>query len=335
MLQMKRCNENSSGPCHSQNISASIARRYIAPSQTCARQTARRSMATVCSLSRARATVSQVRQAVAWEGAIIRMTLGMKSLVVALVTLVALSLCGGCASCSHRGGVAHAYAEPEISVPRKFFFKEVGNFRDIGGRRGEGGRLLKSGKIYRSAAFNHVWKWYRCERARNYLTDETRDYIVQTLGVKTDIDLRTERNCRGMEQSPLGPQVRFTNIPSKAYEGLGSDDGKKAFGLVFRECLDPANYPMVIHCAAGNDRAGSAIYILEALLGVAEVELENDWSVSNIWRNEPLAQEKLQALRTVFDDFPGESLNERVENYVLSLGFSRDDIARFKELMLR
>jgi len=35
-----------------------------------------------------------------------------------------------------------------------------------------------------------------------------------------------------------------------------------------------------------------------------------------------------------FDRWPGDTINERVEAYVLDLGFTRDDIATLRDILL-
>jgi hypothetical protein len=168
------------------------------------------------------------------------------------------------------------------------------------------------------------------------INDGNRSLWLDTLGVRTDIDLRSEGEVRGMEGSPLGPTVEWVNVSSSAYAGMQEERGRIPFAKVFRVFLDPANYPIDFHCIAGQDRTGAVAFILNALLGVEEEELWLDWEATAFWNPSPhFNHAKLfDHLVRGFDRWPGDTIRERVEAYVLDLGFTRDDIATLREIML-
>lgn len=112
------------------------------------------------------------------------------------------------------------------------------------------------------------------------VTDGNRDLLLKTLGIRTDIDLRSEEECWGMTGSPLGPSVAWINISSADYADMGLDWGKRAFARAFRLFLDESRYPILFHCIAGQDRTGSLAFVLNGLLGVSEDELYRDWEAS-------------------------------------------------------
>ncbi len=170
----------------------------------------------------------------------------------------------------------------------------------------------------------------------NRLNDEMKTYIKQDLGVKIDLDLRSELECLGMTGSPAGEPVKWIMIPFSSYGGMQGETGKNAFKKAFRLFLNEDNYPLLFHCIAGQDRTGSLAFILNALLGVDEEELYKDWEVTGFWNKSSKFNHKLrfQHLVNGFDSFPGDTIHARVENYVLSLGFTAEDIAKFRNLML-
>ena len=101
--------------------------------------------------------------------------------------------------------------------------------------------------------------------------------------------------------------------------------------------LDEKNYPIDFHCIAGQDRTGSVAYVLEALLGADEDHLMRDWETTAFWnRNVTFAHvERYDKLVEGFkQSFPADTVRERVENYVLSLGFTPEDIEKFRSIML-
>ena len=246
-----------------------------------------------------------------------------------------LAILVGCAS-PRVVSVREPYAEPLGTVPRIVFLPEVANFRDLGGWRNNAGRCVRQGLVYRSGCLNRRWRWYASESSRNFISESSRKFLVETLGIRTEIDLRKKVNCRGMTQSALGPGVRFVNVSSKAYEDMATEEGRRAFREVFRVFLDESNYPILFHCVGGNDRTGAVAYILNALLGVPREDLIRDWELSRIWNGQErfTYEKRLVRLERVFDSYQGGTLNERVASYVMSLGFSADDIDRFRRIML-
>ena len=195
-------------------------------------------------------------------------------------------------------------------------------------------QTLADNAQYRLDRIFHVLKCRQPGTTR--INDENRDRWLGTLGVKTDVDLRSDREVYGMEGSPLGPTVAWVNVSSSAYGGMQDEGGRKAFAKVFRVFLDPGNYPIDFHCIAGQDRTGAVAFILNALLGVEEEQLYLDWEATAFWNPSPhFSHARLfDHLLRGFDRWPGDTINERVEAYVLDLGFAPEDIAVFRDLML-
>ena len=171
---------------------------------------------------------------------------------------------------------------------------------------------------------------------KNRLNAESRAILLDTLGMKSDIDLRSDGECEGMTGSPMGPTVIWHHISSSAYGGMQSETGRKAFTQVFKVFLDPANYPIDFHCIAGQDRTGAVAFIVNGLLGVPEEELYLDWESTGFWNGSASFNHRnlFDKLVAGFDRWPGKTINERIEAYVLSLGFTEADIAFLRELLL-
>ena len=228
----------------------------------------------------------------------------------------------------------------EDLAPRLIHLSRVHNMRDLGGRVGLNGRRVRQGRVYRSAGLNANARLSKSKGGmvpgKETLTEKSRAYAKGVLGIRTDLDLRSDRECFGMTGSPLGPEVKWIKISSSAYSGMGKDSGKQAFAKAFRVFLDEKNYPIDFHCIAGADRTGSLAFILNALLGVDEEELWRDWEVT-AFQKEKLDfghRTRFSKLVKVFDAFPGATIHEKVAAYVKSAGFTDADIAKFRELML-
>ena len=243
---------------------------------------------------------------------------------------------------------AKSLFKTEDVAPRLIRVRGVPNMRDLGGRVGINGRRIRQGMVFRSAGLNGNAKTkpvtndvgeithvpYAPGKVR--LSRDDTDYLKNRLGIKSDIDLRGEWECHGMRGSPLGDGVTWFHIDSSRYAGMFSEFGRKEFAKAFRVFLDRANYPIDFHCIHGKNRTGSLAYVLNALLGVSDEELVRDWEATIFCDTaEDFQHEgKYDELVRVFADLPGENMREKAEAYVKSCGFTDDDIAQFRTLML-
>ncbi len=197
-------------------------------------------------------------------------------------------------------------------------------------------RVLESTIMLAGLAANAMLPYApRQTEGKVLLTEETKRYVVCDLGWKNDIDLRGEKECYGMTGSPAGPPVKWRRYTFWAYAGLFHQMGKDVFRDVFKIFLDPKNYPIDFHCIGGQDRTGTLAFILNALLGVSEEELFLDWEISAFWNPKVgFNHSRFFPLITVVNRYPGNTIQEKVENLVLSTGFTPNDIERFREFML-
>ena len=240
-------------------------------------------------------------------------------------------------------------AADKLIAARKVDWKGVPNARDLGGLPGRNGRYVKRGRIYRTAGLNDNAKYRypgtkeRMPRekwtgpGKSRITPPVRELIVEKLGVKTDLDLRNDGETFKMTGSPLGDKVKWVHITSSNYSGLGEGKGRDAFVRCFKVFLDEANYPIVFHCIAGADRTGSLACVLNGLLGVEEDLLYKDWRYTWTGRADPkpVPEDRWKRLMGVFSKYEGSTLNERIEKFVLSNGFTTEDIEKFRSLMLK
>lgn len=231
--------------------------------------------------------------------------------------------------------------QTEDRAPRLMTFDHVPNVRDMGGYKAKNGRRVRQGLVFRSSGLNDNAKdlpWYRggFHLGESRLTARSKRYLLGELGVKTDLDLRSDKECRGMTGSPLGPQVTWVHIPSLAYAGIYKKEGREAFQKDFRIFLNKGNYPIIVHCIAGQDRTGSLVFILNSLLGVGEEDLYLDWEYTGFYNPDPEFNHRARLDKLVegFQTFPGATLADKVEAYVLSLGFTQADLATFRDIML-
>ena len=240
-----------------------------------------------------------------------------------------------------RAGVAEGVFRTADDAPRALRFPHVYNLRDLGGRIGLGGRRVKQGLVYRSGGLNDnaitfdrpesEWKLGRVRQS----PEETAAFLAFTK-IRTDLDLRNERECFGMTGSPLGPSVRWIEASSWAYGELGEEKGKVAFARAFRPFLDKSNYPIDFHCITGADRTGTVAFILNALLGVGLEDLYRDWEATALYstRMDFYHARRLDRFVAVVNSYPGETLADKTAAFVKDCGFTDADIAFLREFLL-
>ncbi len=191
------------------------------------------------------------------------------------------------------------------------------NFRDLGGYPGLEGRKTRWGQLFRSDALHEL----------------TADDLVQLrdLGLRTVVDLRTERELqksgRGLlEPEPIafhhlaviqeGVQETVGAVPESVaapappgddlaerylwYLDIGRNSLVEALGLLTRE----QNYPLVFHCAAGKDRTGILAALILQIVGVDREVIVSDYLITaerlglilDRWRADPGFAERMASL---------------------------------------
>lgn len=247
-------------------------------------------------------------------------------------------------------------------APRLIRAPKVRNARDLGGWIGMDGRRVKQGMIYRTGGMNGNSKLIYCTdeelpkgskkgdkvvkldadgkqmftAGAPIVNDEGRKILVKDLGVKIEIDLRSPEEVLGITESHMGPEVKWMSFPFYGYSGVKSSLSRNTLNGLFKVLVDEKNYPLDFHCIAGADRTGTLAFVLNGLLGVSEKDLVLDWEVtafatpSNKWVHEG----NLDELLKVINKFEGATINERIENFMLSIGIAQEDIQRFREIML-
>lgn len=157
------------------------------------------------------------------------------------------------------------------------------NVRDLGGWTAKDGHKVFYGKLYRGGSLSGI-------------TEEGKETFLDTLGIKTEIDLRrTEfdggqdlfdsrlsyNNCGIWMYTQIIPGYTFYSQvePSiaRGYESYVGPALKQAFEIL----ADENNYPVYFHCSAGADRTGTFAYLVNGLLGVSYEDLVKDFELTS------------------------------------------------------
>ena len=245
-----------------------------------------------------------------------------------------------------RQGLVYRSAGLNSNARNLFSEKEVRRMVKDGTIYGRCGRADQAEEIRRLVAAGEIEKidFTHIERpkdewrngASRVATPAAQAFLAKTLGIRTDLDLRSDREVWGMTGSPIGPSVRWVRAPSKGYGGMNAASARAGFKKAFAVFLDERNYPIDFHCIAGADRTGTLACILEGLLGVAEDDLYKDWEATAFFNSKMsfALETRFDKLIALFNAYPGATLNERIEAYVLSNGFTKADIETLRRILL-
>ena len=205
----------------------------------------------------------------------------------------------------------------------------ISNTRDVGGFTSQFG-TMKQGLIYRSGRLDDF-------------TEGGRSALNQ-LDIQTDLDLRN--NGEG-SRNP----ARLTNYYLKTlqtYYNNFNDTYRPALIDAVRVFTEPANYPIMFHCAVGRDRTGTLAMILQALCGADKEYIIHDyytsmWSVTGAYQKE-VNELNLQVVNdtlTQLENFGNGSLLTGVENYLKEqmdptthqmVGLTKEEITSIRDI---
>lgn len=222
---------------------------------------------------------------------------------------------------------------------------KTGNVRDLGGKTGADGRRFRQGLIFRGERLNEDSGSGDTgdTPGRTRLSLEDYRYLLDTLGIRTDLDMRSERETGLMKGSPLGDSVAWVHSSSSAYGGIFSPEGKAAMAKNFRLFARRENYPIYFHCSGGADRAGSLAFTLLSVAGVPCDKAEQDWEhtfypyqFKEIRGMSNEAWRRLDAVKAGFDAYgsPDDPYLRKVELYLLDCGVTMDEIRAYRDIVL-
>lgn len=218
-------------------------------------------------------------------------------------------------------------------MPRAIYCDGITNMRDLGGWKTESGAVVKQGLIYRCGRLN--------ENSNKTVVKRITDAGIRTmqeLGIRTELDLREVSNNEvgGLTDTSLIPGVQYVQVPMKGTMSKLRTNNEKAVVEVFRLLGDEDNYPFIVHCSIGTDRTGYVAYLISGLLGVSAEDLDRDYLLSNfgvISSSRSVSRIRGDYLNYI-ESLPGDTLSEKIEGYLLSLGVAQSDIDTVRRVML-
>lgn len=213
------------------------------------------------------------------------------------------------------------------SKSRVVIIDGVKNARDLGGILSQDEIEIKSGLIYRCGEMDNP--------QGTVITPNGIQTCLEEFKIKTDLDLRRVDEITDTGEvpkfSPLGEDVNYIHNSSTEYYNFLL--GKTNEAEIMRVFADWHNYPILFHCKHGADRTGTIALLLEALVGVEEEELIQDYELTG-WRDREYQpfQFLLEGLKRKIN---GNTLQEKVYNvFSVNLGLTDMEISNIYNIMM-
>ncbi len=216
--------------------------------------------------------------------------------------------------------------------PRMMNIGGIYNVRDMGGYLTASGERTVQGKFFRGGALSDS-----TDPAYHFvaLNDDGKKYMSETLGIKTDFDLRSVNENLGLTESPI-PRAKLEYYSVGGYMSAFTD--KAGYKRVFAALADESRYPVYMHCTGGADRTGTVAFLVNALLGVDETALIQDYELTSFSiyriRDSKGTTYDFKKFYDRLNDYMGSTLSKKVENYMLSIGVTQTEINNIKAIML-
>lgn len=233
------------------------------------------------------------------------------------------------------------YVSGEGVLSRWVAVEGIPNLRDVGGLRTTDGHEMRRGILYRSAGWNDNAKTPKGVSEEQWipgksrLTPKGRGQLAR-LGIRTDLDLRTERECWRMTGSPLGEDVRWVRISFGSYGRFkAKPEFRAAVKEVFDVLSDESNYPLVFHCIGGADRTGCLALMIEELCGVDEDMAIADWELTGVQTEQLnfVHAKTLDLFLSHLAEYPGETAERRMRAFLSDCGVAVERMEAVRRIL--
>lgn len=222
----------------------------------------------------------------------------------------------------------------DTSTLREINVQNGRNFRDLGGWAAGTSKTVKYGLIIRGGQIENNFGVQ--------ITDENKPRF-RDLGILEDIDLRslsevnkgTTDTSDDISSNAAGSYISYIRIEmSNYYDAVNlSGTGYTPTVTVLKRIMSNVvkGIPTYVHCAGGMDRTGTICIILEALLGVSEVDIEIDYELSSFV--ESRTRDKIKETMDYLKTFNGSTLQEKVVAWAEKAGVTASEIAAYQTAM--
>ena len=210
---------------------------------------------------------------------------------------------------------------------RFLYIPGLENVRDIGGVTTQNGKMVKQGLLIRGSEMDGL------TTVRCFIREEQGRQIQQEFGFVYDMDLRASHIYVSEYYSKLGVPQNFYLAPQ--YGEIFSSSYKAALRKTFENLANPDNYPMYMHCSWGKDRTGTIVFLLQAVLGMSEEDMWQEFRRSAYVHSKMAISEDMQVIVAGLEPFAGDTLQEKILTYLTTeIGVTQEEIDSIRSILL-
>ena len=211
-----------------------------------------------------------------------------------------------------------------LSLPGVYNTRDIGGYATLDGKRVREGMLIRGTEVD-GLGVSADGKCY-------FLKDKA---AAEPFGFAFEMDLRSEVRFEDGYRSRLGDGVIHKQVESGvSYKEIFTEQGKKTVKEIFTDLADPNHYPMYVHCTDGADRTGTVVFLIEGLLGIPEKEMLDDYKLTGAFVDGFENNVRINGLFGGLESYGGSTVNEKIENYLLSAGVSAEQIRSIRNILL-
>jgi protein-tyrosine phosphatase len=180
------------------------------------------------------------------------------------------------------------------SYSREIKFEGIINFRDLGGYKAQGNQTVAHRRLFRSG---YIHPMTGCDL--NRLKAELKLTSVINLsgnkaGQQKELTLLNEAGIKYYNTAFFNYQqeeltYNFTNMGEAFLFRIRHQEYAKPIIDALEIIADPKNLPLLFHCGAGKDRSGLVAAFILSLVGVADIDIIADYTLSAPYMRELVA----------------------------------------------
>ena len=208
------------------------------------------------------------------------------------------------------------------------------NIRDLGGWSADGGSL-KYGVLYRSGELDGYNK-----SGNTGLTDNQKAYFKNNLGISYEVDLQADNEIDGDNISAFGNDVDYSHWAINYYITnfyLIDYSNSKIVGALrtIAQNLQNGNVG-IFHCTEGADRTATVAFILEALCGVSESDIDRDYELTSFGQNTKTrnGDNWTQMKSFIKENYSGNTLRDKVINFLEKAGITYEEMNTIRNALI-
>ena len=164
------------------------------------------------------------------------------------------------------------------------------------------------------------------------------DVLVKQCGVRHEMNLRGRQES-SRTASVLG-NIGYSIYDTYAWYSLSNTTLWRQMMQTVFDCVNNS-IPIYFHCSAGADRTGTLACVLEALLGMSQSDIDKDYELTCFYTGTDTDQNgrrrdetEWKNLINAINTFSGSTFRDKAVRFVLSLGFSIEEINKFRAVMI-